>query len=435
MKPQIKYSDKQKKFIRTPLNWLNIVIGAMRSGKTYITNLMFVLQVRTRPVGCKYIMIARTRTALKDNILMDLERICGGHFKYSIQTGEGKLFGRLVRLTSADNDSAYKVLRGSDWDGALVDEIPMMPENYITMLLTRLITKPNAFLLATGNPENLKNHIKVNIIDDKRKADKLNYWTFNFEDNPILTEEMKEHLRISFTPGSADYRRNVLSEWCNSEGIVFQQFESDTNRWVYDEKPKSGRYRELVIGVDFGGNSSRTVFVCAGLYYGENGLEIHILDEHTIAAGKDIEDANKATLSQSSEYIVEQFMVFAVGVMQRYGMIARVNCDYPSSLIASIQLAINRRGWPIVAYPVNKSVISLKDWIKKLNTGFNHDVIKIHKDCKNVIDSFATLLYDEKANNDLPLDDGKSCDMDTYDATRYAIVDFMVRDDIKRVIP
>lgn len=69
--------------------------------------------------------------------------------------------------------------------------------------------------------------------------------------------------------------------------------------------------------------------------------------------------------------------------------------------------------------------IALAEWCQLLNALFNLDMLKISKDCKLVIEMFKGLLYDEKADDDRPLDDNVTCDVDTYDAARYSICKVM----------
>ena len=78
---------------------------------------------------------------------------------------------------------------------------------------------------------------------------------------------------------------------------------------------------------------------------------------------------------------------------------------------------------------VNKTTISLSEYISTINALLNIEKLLILKHNERVIESLSTLLYDEDSEKDTVLDDG-TCDVDTYDAFRYSISRFLLQNNL-----
>ena len=83
------FTEKQKCIIKllkdNKLKRINILYGSVRSGKTWITLLVFALWVSTQPINKEFIMCAKTLTTLKRNCLNLLQDMVGEtNFEYSI---------------------------------------------------------------------------------------------------------------------------------------------------------------------------------------------------------------------------------------------------------------------------------------------------------------------------------------------------------------
>ena len=120
------------------LRRLNIFEGSVRSGKTYISMIMWAFWVAGSPKNRAYLMSGKTLTTLKRNVLEPLKTLLGNNFSYNIIKKKGELFGRKIYLEGAANAEAESKIRGMTLMGAYCDELTLFSEDFFVMLLSRL---------------------------------------------------------------------------------------------------------------------------------------------------------------------------------------------------------------------------------------------------------------------------------------------------------
>ena len=154
------FTPKQQEYLLSSDARINILQGAVRSGKTYISLLKFAFRVRSSEPTAVYMFIAFTSTTLKRNLLEPLTSMVGeSNFSYSMGTKDGWLFGHHILLEFAPDARAEQKIRGLTLDGAYCDELTLYPESFFSMLLSRL-SKPNATVYATTNTDNPMHWLK-----------------------------------------------------------------------------------------------------------------------------------------------------------------------------------------------------------------------------------------------------------------------------------
>ena len=135
---------------------INIFEGAIRSGKTIVSLLRFLMAVMFARGGV-IVVIARTRDSAYRNVfepLMDTA-LFGPLAKlvhYTAGAPTGRIMGRTVHVLGANDKKSEKVLRGLTVALAYVDEITVIPEEFFTQLLGRM-SPPGAKLFGTTNPD------------------------------------------------------------------------------------------------------------------------------------------------------------------------------------------------------------------------------------------------------------------------------------------
>ena len=135
------FSKKQLKLLKLfkngGLKRINILEGSVRSGKTYISLIIWALFVACGEKNASYLMCAKTLTGLRRNVLDTLENLVGSaNFSYSVSKKEGTLFGRKVYLEGASDSRAEGKIRGLTLSGAYCDEITLFSEDFFAMLLS-----------------------------------------------------------------------------------------------------------------------------------------------------------------------------------------------------------------------------------------------------------------------------------------------------------
>ena len=110
------YSEKQKQLLRLfkqkELRRINILHGSVRSGKTWISLVLWAFWMLTMPEVAAYLMVAKTLTSLRRNCLDLLETLVGkSNFSYSLAAKQAVLFGRTVYLEGVNDARAASKIR------------------------------------------------------------------------------------------------------------------------------------------------------------------------------------------------------------------------------------------------------------------------------------------------------------------------------------
>ena len=207
------------------------------------------------------------------SILPELRRFAEADGKictYSI--AQGMLYiGRPLKEGSrqvADDDlSQYLVVAGSDYDThhrlmgstihcILFEEVTLVHPDFLSNALGRLSFDSSKGWLQC-NPATPLHWLKTDYIDTNVFDQVLN---FLFEDNPFLTERVKERLRRIYVPGTAAYDRYVLGLWVAAEGAVYRDYHTFDLADLVGLR-EGQRIRRVFLGHDHGASRDPAVFV------------------------------------------------------------------------------------------------------------------------------------------------------------------------------
>jgi PBSX family phage terminase large subunit len=231
---------------------INIFEGAIRSGKTIVSLLRFLMAVLFAKGGV-IVVIARTRDSAYRNVfepLMDRSLFgpLAGLVHYTANAPTGRIMGRTVHVLGANDAKSEKVLRGLTVALAYVDEITVIPEEFFTQLLGRM-SPPKAKLFGTTNPDSPAHWLKAKFLD-RIGLDLSNWrtWHFTLDDNPGLTEEYKNQVKSEFT--GLWYKRFILGEWVAAEGAIYDMWSLEACTIPWDALPEMREY--LCVAIDYG---------------------------------------------------------------------------------------------------------------------------------------------------------------------------------------
>ncbi|MDO4744252.1 MAG: PBSX family phage terminase large subunit [Clostridia bacterium] len=353
------------------LKRINILHGSVRSGKTWISLVLWCVWIRNMPADKTYIMTAKTLTTLKRNCLDLLEVLAGkNNFKYSMSKKEGVLYGRKIYLEGVADSEAESKIRGMTLQGAYCDEITLFTEDFFSMLLSRL-SEPGAKLFGTTNPDNPNHWFKVNYIDRK---DELDFFIMEFliDDNTFLDRRYVEELKKEYT--GVFYRRFILGEWCSAEGLVYPMFEKSLH--VIEEIPKADGDDEYYISIDYG-----TLNPCSmGLWRLDDSCALRIRESYY--SGRQ----SKKQLTDEEYY-------------ERLEMLAGeypIKCVIIDPSAASFITTIRRHG----RFTVRKANNNVLDGIRVTGTLLQSGRLKLHCSCEDAVREFGTYSWDEKSGED-----------------------------------
>ncbi len=375
------YTPKQRELLRlwqtNKLKRINLLSGSVRSGKTWISLVLWAFWVATMPKEKNYLMTAKSLTTLKRNVLDLLTELVGEkNFTFSIAQKQGLLFGRKIYLEGANDARAESKIRGMTLQGAYCDELTLYGEDFFTMMLSRL-SEPNAKLFATTNPDSPMHWLNKQYIERRHKLSML-LMTFLIDDNTFLDTNYVEELKKEYV--GVFYDRFIKGEWVLAEGRVYPGFSEIDN--VTEDAPEDGTY---YISIDYGTLNPFS----AGLWCVSDGKAVRIKEYYH--SGR---DTKKQLTDEEYHAELEKLIQYtdSEGVLQEYE-IDRVVID-PSA--ASFIACMRRHGKFRVKHAVNTVI----DGIRNVTSMLNSKRLFIHSSCKDSIKEFKLYSWDDKAQED-----------------------------------
>lgn len=332
-----------------------------------------MLYVASMPEGGAYLMCAKTLYALKRNCLDLLTELAGGHFQYSLASKEGRLFGRRIYLEGACDSRAEAKIRGLTLAGAYCDELTQVPEDYFSMLLSRL-SVPGAKVIATTNPDSPMHWLMRDYLARKDVLDLLDL-RFLLEDNSFLDPAYVQRLKAEYQ--GVFYRRFILGQWCVAEGLVY---DLETVDFLVDRVPvlPKGQAYRYYISVDYG-----TLNPCSmGLWAVDPVLGVAYRAAESYYSGRD-------TMRQKTDEEYYEALEALAGDLP----IEYVVVD-PSA--ASFLETIRRHG----RFSLRKANNAVLPGIRTVAALFRAGRLKIHKGCRDAIRELSLYSWDPQSPED-----------------------------------
>lgn len=263
---------------------ITVLEGSVRSGKSYINNLLWIRHLRQFQGQKKYfIMTGNTLSSLRRNVLEDLSRIAGETFKMN-SYNEFQMLGNTVACFGGENAVRFQSMKGFTAYGWYANEITEQHPNTFRQAMLRC-SGEGARMFWDTNPSGPDHYIKKEFIDrsgELLSSGKLavKSWHFHLDSNTFLDAEYVESIKKSIPQGSTWYQRDILGLWVSSGNVIYSHYVTSGR---YDgltlhERADSylNEFDELIGGVDFGrGGSSPFAF----LLIGRNGNSFSVLEE------------------------------------------------------------------------------------------------------------------------------------------------------------
>lgn len=376
------FTEKQESLIRAlknnNLKRLNILYGSVRSGKTWITLVIWALWVASMPKDRAFLMCAKTITTLKRNCLDLLTDLVGEkNFSYSTSSKTGVLFGHKIYLEGAnDSRSEYKI-RGMTLQGAYVDEITLIEHDFFNMLLSRLSEK-NAKLFGSTNPDSPNHWLKVEYID---RANELNMYLDKFviDENTFLDPDYVKQIKAEYT--GVFYQRFIEGDFTLAEGLIYPNYEMAIC------KPFTAKFTDYALSIDYGTQNAFAGHLWA-LY---SGVWYAVREYYYSGRTEGIQKTDE-------EYAIDldKMLEDVIYEKQSKGEKLRTIID-PSA--ASFITLLRKRG----KYKVLKADNDVMNGIRETSTAIQAERIKIFSTCKCMIKEFQGYVWDKNATEDKPL--------------------------------
>ena len=249
-------SPKQKENVRfgESVGFLALSEGSIRSGKTHCAATSFYFFTQRLESNYRHLICGRSRAVLEAEILpvlQSLAQITGETLLYNKLNNILRIGKQFYHIVAGNDERSQHRIMGYTMHSALCDELTLVPQTFYDAMISRL-SYTDSKLWATCNPKGPLHWVKTELID--KGAIDL-HQKFTFEDNPTLSEDVKERYRERFA--GVFLLRNVAGIWAEADGLIWPDYEvipAPTTRPV-----------RVDIGVDYGA-ASPSAFVAVADY-------------------------------------------------------------------------------------------------------------------------------------------------------------------------
>lgn len=403
--------------------------GSIRSGKTTVMSLSFVMWAMTRFNGENFALCGKTIQSLRRNVIKQLKLMLKSRgYKVTEHRSENYMTiskGNVENefyLFGGKDEGSQDLIQGITLAGVFFDEVALMPASFVNQATGRCSVDGSKFWF-NCNPEGPDHYIKLEWIDKITEKNLIRIH-FVMQDNPSLAVKIIERYERMYS--GVFYDRFILGLWVLASGIIFRYFAEDDEPYLFDDEDlfdKKGKFKipfsKLVIGIDFGGNGSKTTYCLTG-YMNRYG-DLRVLEEDDLPITENID----------AKAICDKFIEFYRMSIERYG---RVDWIFPDSasttMINSLRSAAKDAGLPAGHIKgCRKNEIS--DRPKTVDMLLNTGRLKINRKCVKLRKAIGQLRWDEK-KPDIPEDKNIGNCNDWWDCFCYTWLDFVEYIDLNR---
>lgn len=428
------FSGRQIDYAKKCLGaWFNVAEGGKRGSKNVLQTQIFCRMLEDHPNKIHLIAGVSSATA-KLNILD-----CDGYGLLNYFEGrnrKGKYQGRecvyvmtktgekVILVSGGGKDGDEKLIKGNTYGMAYITEANECHQKFIQEVFDRTLSSANRKVFHDLNPKEPAHWYYTDIIEfhDKQQENDpeygYNYGHFTIADNMSLSDEQIKAVLKTYRKDTVWYERDIRGLRVVAEGIIFRYFAEHTEDYLFDEEElyENGRLKEpfshIFMGIDFGGNGSKTTFVLTGFQDGFKRLLP--LEADGLPVTEDID----------SKAICDKFVSFYRMCLDKYGYVEYVFPDSASTtLINSLRSAAKDADlkWNNIT-GVTKNEIA--DRPRLVDLLFVTGRMKINKRLDALIMAIKSLRWDEKKPN-IPEDKNIGNCNDWWDALCYTFLDFI----------
>lgn len=401
MDKTIEISSKQAEYIRKATHRWNFKIGATQCGKTYIDTLFLIPERIRERIGLKGLVFIAgvSKGTIQRNVIEPLQEIWGNKLVTDIGSNNiAKIFGEKVYCIGADNVGMVRKFRGARIKYLYIDEVVDINEEVFELLKSRLSFEYSVGE-GSGNPQSRTHYIKK-FLESDVDVYVQHYTLF---DNPFLPENVVKEMCKEYQ-GTVYYNRYILGQWCNAEGLIFQQIANDYKRFIKN----TVQYNSIIsIGIDWGGNKSKHSITATKI--SRDFKSVQVLKASTM----------KAT-GTNTKQVFRWIINFIKEIQDKYGTVSFIFADSAEQVLNN-SLNGELRSNKINLIVQDSLKIEIKNRIELWNRLLNLDKLSfIENQCNSLIEALQTALYDEKAKDDRWIDDGETSDIDSLDSFNYS---------------
>ncbi len=248
-----------------------------------------------------------------------------------VQTKTGE---KIVLISGGGKDGDEKLIKGNTYGMAYITEANECHPNFIKEVFDRTLSSDDRKVFHDLNPKAPSNWYYVDILEFHEKMQKehldygYNYGHFTIADNMSISEDRLRDILLTYDKGTVWYNRDIRGQRTAAEGIIFKYFANNCAPYIWKESDLFNergvlkfRFSMITIGIDFGGNKSRTTFYATGFL--NNFQKLIVLDEDKLPI---CEEVNTLQIQQ-------KFLEFFRRVEAKYGYIQECFGDNAASTL------------------------------------------------------------------------------------------------------
>ena len=369
------FSRKQKKVLtwwlpQSPYHDYDMIIcdGSIRSGKTIAQIDAYITWSQYSFENQNFILAGKSMGALKRNVLKPMFQILaakGIPYQYNRSENFIVIGNNTYYCFGANNEASQDVLQGLTAAGAYADEVALFPRSFVEQMIGRCSVEGSKIWM-NCNPEGPYHFIKTDYID-KAEEKKILRLHFTLDDNPTLSEQVKERYRRMFT--GVFYQRYILGLWVMAEGVVYDMFDRSKHVVPTVDRP----YTQYYVSIDYG-TQNPMAFGLWGFY---DGVWYKVKEYHY--------DGRARGRQKTDEEYYQDLLDF-VGNLPIRSIIIDPSAQ---SFIATIR----KKG----RFAVRQARNDVLEGIRNMATALNTGKILYNDCCKETFREFASYVWDEKA--------------------------------------
>lgn len=350
--------------------------GAVRSGKTVCMADGFFLWSMLSFHDQAFAICGRSIGSLQRNIIRNLPQWLGKAFTVHHSRSQNMLTvcaggkHNTYYLFGGQDESSYAAIQGVTLAGVFLDEVALMPRSFVEQACARCSVSGSKmwFNCNPAGPEHWFYREWILKVKEKN-ALRLH---FTMDDNPGLDPKIKERYQRLYT--GVFYKRYVLGQWCQADGLVYA---FDREKHIAKTLPESGQY---YISVDYGTMNPFS----AGLWCVQEGRAVRIREFYYCGR-----DRNKCLTDE--EYYEE---------LEKLAGDAPVKQVIVDPSAASFLALIRRRG----RFSVRKARNDVLGGIRLVSSLLQAGVIQVAECCTDTIREFGLYSWEE-TGEDRPIKD------------------------------
>ena len=398
----MKLTIKQNEYIRNSNKRLNLKIGAVRSGKSFV-DMAYTVPARIRAVSGKdglNVLIGVSRDTIERNILQPMREIYTDKLIGTINSRNiAKVCGEDVYCLGAEKISQVAKIQGSSIKYCYGDEIAKWNKEVFMMLLSRL-DKSYSRLDGACNPEG-PNHWLKKFLDNPIIDAYIQHYTIF--DNPNLPQEYVENLCREYE-GTVYFGRLIEGEWTLAEGLIYPMYQTA----IVEALPvgidgKTIPASEYVVSIDYG-----TMNAFAAILWSKRG-SIWCGEREYYYSGRNtgIQKTDEEYASDLDKWIADIWEVY----QEKYYGAGKISAIIDPSAASFIAL-LKKREWCKVRAADN----AVNDGIRETAVCMQMGLIKLLRGAmQNTINELGGYVWDETSVEERPVKiDDHGCDAIRY---------------------